>query len=320
MVYGPTVSDTRVDPLLTNILLAETNDSFVAEKILPTVGNLKDETGDIGSVGNAHLRQYASKRSVDDLGQHRITFEVSQDDSYRIDHYDLAIYLSDRKQSQAQKPFDLRVIAQRTNMDALRLEREIGLAAIMTDTAILTNQSTPANLYTDTVNSTPEVDFDTARDSVFSKTGKEANVVLMSRDVMNVLRRHPWFVAISSADQNGGAGKKALSPSAFVETLKAWYELDEVVIGRARKITSNEGQTEVKAAVWGDDVVFFHRPAAASLMAPSFGYSFQLAGKNLASKVRREPLEDKGDLLEVEWAYQDKVLNVDAAYLLKTVI
>lgn len=321
MSVFPKITSGRVDPQLTNVLLAYTNANFIADQILPTVPNLKDATGKIPQMGNSHLRVYSSKRSLWDESEHRITFDYNNDNTYSIDYFDLSSYVPDRLQEQLQSPFDARNAAQMTVMDALKLEREAALAAAMTNTAILTNNVTlsGADKYTDAT-SDPQEDFDTARDSVFSKTGREANAVLLSRGVVNALRRHPWFLEIAQSVLKGGANpSQALSVSAFVETLKAWYELDYVFIGKSIKITSQEGQTETKGVVWGDDVVFFYRPTAPSLFAPSFGYSFQLAGYTLQTRVRRHK-EDKGDIVEVLWAYQDNIIDPDAAYLIKSAI
>lgn len=318
----PKITNGRVDPQLTTVLQAYTNPAFLADQILPVVPNLKDETGKIPQMGNSHLRVYQSKRSLWDEGEHRINFTISNDDSYSIDYFDLSSYVPDRLQNQLQKPFDARNAAQFTVLDALRLEREAGLAALMTSTGTLTNNTTLSGTsqYTDQANSTPESDFDTARDSIQSKIGREANAMYMSRKVANALRRHPWFLEIAQSSIKGGVSKaNALSVNALVETLKAWYELDYVFIGSTIKISSQEGQAETKAAVWGDDVVFFYRPTAPSLFAPSFGYSFQLAGQNLQTVVRRHA-EDKGDIVEVTWAYQDNILDTNAAYLIKSAV
>ncbi|MEE8151268.1 MAG: hypothetical protein V3T43_06090 [Nitrosomonadaceae bacterium] len=316
----PKITNGRVDPQLTNVLLAFKNPSYLADQILPTVPNLKDYTGKVPEMGQSHLHQYASKRAVYDEGEHRITFTISNSKTYEIDDYDLSTYLPDRVQTQLQLPFNARNAAQFTVMEAMMLEREIGLADALSDTSVLTNQSTPANLYTDGVNSTPEVDFETARDSVHDATGLEANAILMSRKVANVLRRHPWFLEIGYRTLAGGSGKmQSLSMDAFTETLKSWFALDFVFIGKPIKITSREGQTVTKGNVWGNDVVFFVRPKAPSLFTPSMGYSFQISGKNKRTVIRRHQ-NDKGDLVEVQWAYQDKILQVEAAYLLKTVI
>lgn len=318
----PKLTNGRVDPQLTNILLAYTNDSYIAGEILPTVPNLKEESGKIPEMGQAHLRSYEAKRALWDDGEHRIEFQISNDKSYQIDYYDLSVYVPDRLQEQLQKPFNARNAAQKTVMESLMLIREKALADAMGDNAILTNYTTLSGTsqYTDKVNSNPDTDFDTARDSVQSNIGREANAMYMSRKVANALRRHPFFLEIALQSLGGGAGKpKSLSINALIETLKSWYDLDYVFIGKAINITSNEGQTVSKAAVWGDDVAFFYRPTSPSLYAPSFGYSFQLSGKNMQTRVRRHT-EDKGDVVEVLWAYQDKIIDADSAYLIEDAV
>lgn len=319
----PKIKNGHVDVMLTNILLAYTNSGYAADTILPIVPNLKKESGLIPKVGNAHLRRYHSKRTLYDEGQHRMNFTISKDDSYQIDYFDLDIYLPDRLQEQLDSPFNARKIAMMTNMEALKLDREAALAAILTDTAVLTNNDTLSggDQWSDTVNSNPDKDIDTARDSVQQSIGREANGCHFSREVANAMRRHPWFLDIAQSAIKGGVSKsKALSVNGLIETLKAWYDFEYVTIGNQIKVTSQEGQTETMGKVWNDDMVLYHRPSAPALMAPSFGYSFQLSGKNMRSTVRREPLSDKGDLIGVDWAYEDNILDVDAAYLIKSVV
>lgn len=319
----PQVTSGRIDPQLTNILLAYSNPMFLADQILPTVPNLKDEAGHIPQLGTSHLRVYTSKRSVYDESSHRIGFEVSNDAKYHIDYYDLDAYVPDRLQQQLQSPFDAQNIAQKTALDSLKLEREVGLAALMTSTAIITQNTTlsGSSKYTDGANSNPDSDFDTARDAVQNGIGREANAMYMSRKVANALRRHPFFLQIAQSSLNGGKAKgDALSVNGLIETLKAWYNLDYVFVGSQIKVTSQQGQATVtKGAVWGDDVVFFYRPTGPALMEPSFGYSFQLAGQNLRTSIRRHE-NDKGDLVRVDWAYQDKILDTNAAYLIKNAV
>jgi membrane-bound inhibitor of C-type lysozyme len=315
----------RIDPQLTNVLLAYTNAEYIADMIMPTIPNLAQEAGHIPQLGNAHLRQYSSKRSLNDTSGHRMEFSLSNDATYQIDYYDLEAYVSDRVQAQLQSPFDAKNIAQLSTYEAMKLEREIALATLMNDETILTNYvtlSTSSDKYTDGDNSDPAGDFDTARDSVHSLTGREANMIVMSREVANALRRHPWFLEIAQSSLKGGAPKVgALSMSAFVETLKSWYEgLEYVCIGKNIKITTNEGQTETKSQVWQNNVVWAYRAPSPSLMIPSFAYSFQLAGQNLVTDVRREPMAGKGDIVRVNWAYDDKILDVNSAYLIKSAI
>lgn len=318
----PKLSNGRVDPQLTNVLLAFRNQSFLAEQILPTIPGLKEESGVIPKMGNAHLRHYSTKRSLWDEGDHRINFTISNDDTYQVDYFDLSSYVPDRLQRQLQSPFNAKNAAQMTVMNALMLEREKGLATILTNTSVLTNNTTLSGTsqYTDTVNSTPEVDFDTARDSIQESTGFEANSVVMTRKVANALRRHPFFLEIAQSVMKGSVSKgSALSVDGLVSTLKAWYGLEKVLISSQINVTSKEGQTETLGNVWNNDIVWFYSPKGPSLFEPSFGYSFQLAGQNRRASVRRHT-NDKGDLVEVEWAYQDKILMPESAYLIKDAV
>jgi hypothetical protein len=199
------------------------------------------------------------------------------------------------------------------------LEREIAAATALHNTAILTNNVTLSGTskFSDYDNSTPETVIETARDTVFSATGQEANCAIMSRKVANTLKAHPFFLDL--AKRNAGLKVDNINLSQFVDLFKSFFEIENVFIGKAIKISSKEGQTETKANVWSDDLVLFNRPSAPSLMVPSFGYSFYLKGMDKRSVIRRHP-NDKGDIAEVQWAYQDMIVDANAGYLIKSAV
>jgi hypothetical protein len=316
----PKVTNGRVDQMLTNVALAYTNPNYYADLIFPVVPGLKDDSGDIPQLGNAHLRTYATKRGVYDEGEHRLAFEYSHDQKYNIEYYDLAAYVPDRIAEQSRLPFDVHNAAQFTVLEALKLEREIAAAAALTSTAIITNNqdftSTSARQYT-AGTSTPLKDISDALASVFTKTGREANTLTIERRVANALRAHAEIKAIAIAGLMGGKSKLTeLSEAGLVETLKSWFNLENVIIVKGIKVTSKEGQTETTGNTWNPDIVAFYRPAAPTIFAPSFGYSFQLAGYDKRTVVRRNK-SDKGDDVEVMWGYQDMIVDANAAYLLK---
>lgn len=317
---NPNVNSTgRTDRLVTNVLLAYTNSQFIADKIFPTVPNLVDETGLLGKLSNHHLRQYTSKRSLYDTSDHRMEFQYTQSDRYNIDFYDLEVYLPDRLQNQLQTPFDARRDSALVLQQALLLEREIAAATALNSTSILTNNVTLSGTskFSDYDNSTPESVIETARDTIFSATGQEANKCVMSRKAANTLKAHPFFLDL--AKRNAGQNVSNINLSQFVELFKSYFELEEVFIGKSIKITSKEGQTETKSNVWSDNVVLYNSPSSPSLFVPSFGYSFSIAGKNRKVNVRRHA-KDKGDIVEVENAYQDMIVDANAAYLIKSVV
>jgi hypothetical protein len=308
----PRLETGRVDKQVSSVLLAYTNKQYLAPEILPAL-TVKEESGLIGTIANEHLRIFDSRRSVYDEGQHRMEFKYSNDKSYRIEYYDLSAYVPDRIQNQVQSPFEARRDASFSTAQAMMLERENALAAAMTSTAVLTQNVTLAGTdkFSDYLNSTPEDVFEDARSTIQTAIGREANAILMSRGVFNTLKRHPFFLEMVK-------GIRSISGSVLKELIKDFFEVEYVFVSSNVKITSNEGQTETKSAVWGNDVVFFYRPPTPSLFEPSLGYQFTI-GENMRAVVRRHG-EDKGDIVENQWAYQDKILMTDAAYLIKDAI
>jgi hypothetical protein len=312
----PTVKTGRVDKVVTNILLAHKNNEFIVDKILPVVPGLKDDSGIIPELENSGLRIYSSRRALYDEGQHRIEFKYLLDREYKIEYHDLESYLPDRLVEQAEKPFMPRRDAAFILDQALMLERERGLAQALTSVSIITNNITLSGTdqWNDYDNSHPESDIEVARDSVFNNTNMEANTAVMSRRVMNVLKFHPFFLDL--AKRNAGGSVKNITTDQFIDLFKAQFGIENVFIGKARYISSMEGQTKTMANVWNNDLVLMYVPSSPTLMSPSFGYSFQLAGQNKRVTTRRHE-NDKGDLVREDYAYQDLILMAEGAYLIK---
>mgnify|MGYP000022198100 FL=1 len=312
---NPQTRLSRVDQLLTNVSLAYVNQNYIADEVLPIVPNLKNDSGLIGSYSNDHLRIYSAKRSLYDVSQKRIEWKYQQDDRYDIDYFDLETFLPDRLVEQTELPFNARRDAMLVVMESLKVERERSLAAIMSDTSILTQNSTLSGTsqWSDYANSEPEVDIRNARTAVFNATGMEANCIQMSRATLEVLKLHPFFL-------NQVRGVRLPSEDDVISILKSFFGFTKVLIGRAKYVSSKEGQTDVMADVWGKDLVIYYAPQTPSLMQKSFGYSFQLAGRNWTVRTRREPDSDEGELIKVQHARDDKILVPTAAYLYKSVV
>lgn len=309
----PTISQGRVDVPLSNVLQAYTNDNFIAPLILPTVP-VKFESGKIGALENNHLRVYSSKRSLYDESEHRMEFKYTMDDSYQIEYYDREIYLPDRLQQNTEVPFNSKRDAGFSVMQALMLEREDALATALHSTAVLTQNTTLSGTsqFSDFANSNPDTVIETGRTAVHDAIGREANSMVIGRQVFNTLKRHPFFLEMVK-------GISVLDGNKLTQLIKDFFELDNVYVASGIKVTSNEGQSETKAKVWNNDIVLFYKPAQASMYEPSFGYQFTLAGQNVRADVRRHTL-DLGDIVRAFTAYQDKILDTNAGYLIKDAV
>lgn len=309
----PKLSTSRVDTINTRVLQAYTNDEFVADKVLPVLP-VTEESGKLAGIGNEHLRVYTSKRSLNDEGQHRMEFSYTSDDTYAIDYYDLEIYAAQRLQDQVQSPFDVRRDAGIVLRQALMLEREMALATALASTSIMSNNATLSGTaqWNDFNNSDPAANIETGRDSVQSKCGKEANSAIIPRSVLNKLKYHPLIT-------NYYKGISTISGSMVLAAVRDLFEIENIFVPKPIYVSSKEGQTETKASVWGKHVVLFYKPAAPSLFQPSFGYQIKLQGQDMRLSYRRSE-NDTGDMIKLETAYQDKILDTNCGYLIKNVI
>ena len=309
----PTISSGRVDVPLTNVLQAYTNQDFIASLILPSIP-VQYESGKIGALENNHLRVYSSKRSLFDESEHRMEFKYTMDDSYQIEFYDREVYLPDRLKDNSVAPFDARRDAGFSVLQALMLERENALATALHDTAVITQYITLSGTsqFDDFANSNPDTVIETGRNAIFNATGREANSMVIGREVFNTLKRHPFFLEMVK-------GISVLDGPKLVQLIKDFFELENVYVSKGIKITSNEGQTETKAKVWNNDINLFYKPRTASLFEPSFGYQLVKSGGNLRTDVRRH-VNDLGDIVRVFDAYQDKILDTNCAYLIKDAV
>jgi len=311
----PRLSTGRLDKQVTSILKIYKNDDFIADKILPSFV-VTAEAGRIPSMGNSHLRLYDNRRALWDESSHRMDFTYSNSDAYQIEYYDVDVYMPDRLQKQIEAPFNVRRDAGIVGMQNLMLEREALLAAAFTSTSVLTKYVTltGTDQYADP-SSTPLLDMETGRTSVYSLTGKEVNAIMIGRKVFNTLKDHPDF-----ANKVRSSGER-LSASGLKSMIADYLEIpvENIFIGKSIKITSAEGQTETKSIVWGNDIVLFRKAVDSAIYEPSVGYSFKLAGDNIRSSTRRHAT-DKGDLQCTEFAYDDVINDVNAAYLIKDAV
>lgn len=305
----PQLSFGRVDKQLTNLSLMPTESGeFIHDMILPVIPNLKDESGIIPKYGKAHLKSYSCKRDLWDESEHRIKWELDAPDRYDIEYFDIEDYIPDRLKNQFQAPID----AYRDSLLSLETIKnetvEQSLADVMSDTTIMTNSSTPTTKWNAT-SSTPLKDMEIALESVRKKIGRRPNKCVIAANTLSALTYNDEIKGLVSGIRT------VMTQQQVIDVLKTQLGLDQVLVGSAVKNTAKDGQTDVIADIWDEVVVFYYAPNQASLKTSSFGYRFELTGQN-ARVTRRPNLGDTGEMQRLEWAYQDKILNVDASYLL----
>lgn len=305
------VNDVRRDRFLENVLIANKNESFLADSLFTSKVVSKD-TGEIGGISDDHLRIYESERSLYDRSRHEMEFEYTNPADYKIGYHDLSIYVPKRLQEQAENPFMPRRDAGIVALNALRLRRENDLAAQLTSTSVLTQNTTlsGSSQFQDAA-SQPETVIQNAMDTIQAAIGAEANSILLGRKVFMTLKRHPFFLSMIS-------GLSVLSEEKLTMMLKDHFGFENVFVGRSIKVTSKAGQTVTKGAVWNNDVVVFRKGSGD--FDQTLGFNLGLSGYQMKTVVYEDPIARKGDFVEVENAWQDKVVSTPAGFLIKDAV
>lgn len=164
--------------------------------------------------------------------------------------------------------------------------------------------------------SDPIGDVDTAKEACFI----EPNTIVMGAQVWNVLKRHPQIL-----DHVKGGASTTDPALVRPEMVADLFEVDQVLIGKAKYNTSNKGATASYSYVWGKDVVVAYIEPQVALDGVSAWKTFrwrQLSTDQVyqVRTYRDESLGGGGEWIEVETALDEVAVCTDVAYLIDTVI
>lgn len=303
-----------VDKLLTNVSTAYIPEGYISEQFLPFIG-VKQKTGLLGKYGQQHLILVNSV--VGGRGKFRRVETIVRDsDAYSLKGHGLEGLVSEDDYDNVELPFDAEKDETIGLTSVLWLEKEKGLADVLTDTAIMTQNDTlvGADQYSDYVNSDPIGDFATARGTTEAGCGIPPNIVGMPWGVWNVLRFHPAML--------DALGFKYATPGGLsLEQLAVAMGVEKVLISMAKYNSAKENQTAVLAPCWGKHIVFAVSPAQAAKYQVSLGYRLGQLGQQ-PRKVFKEPeFNPPGSTkILVKDVYQHFLSNVKAGYLIKNAI
>lgn len=300
-----------VDKLLTNVSQMYIPEGYISEMVLPVVES-KQKTGKLGKYGKDHLRIEHSLAGG--RGQYRrVEPIVRSSDSYSIESHGLEGMVTEDDYANVEQPFDAENDEVTGLSSLIWLNKEYALASTLTSTAIVTQNTTLVGTqqFSDYSNSDPIGVFKTARLAVYNGCGLPPNCALMSWEVANTLAYSPQILdALGFAYNRAGQLSEA-------ELAKA-MGIEKLLIAKAKYNSAKEGQTDVLASVWSDDIVFFYAPQKAGKYQTSLGYRVALSGqtqKRVFKYAINNPPNATGILCDD--SYDFVITNVAAGYLIK---
>lgn len=301
--------DVVVDPALSNVSIKYTNDTFIADLVLPMV-KVGKQTGKYYVYDKANLRIDKTQRSAGSAAN-EIDFGVAPSGTFSCDDHALKGFVADEIQDQADAALNPLIDETETVTEKLLLDRENNAATLLTSTANLTNNVTLSGTaqWSDYANSDPIGDVRTARTTVHQNTFKKPNTLIMGKQVWDMLAEHPQIIERIKYSQLGVVTK---------ELIARIFQVENIVVGEAGSNTAAEGQADSLSYIWGKHAIVAYISPVVRLKMLTLGVTFTYS-QRIVKRWRDEDRE--GTYVRVgNDNYVQKIVAAAAGYLLKNVI
>lgn len=313
---SPGFSAQHIDAVLSNISVAymQTQETFIASRVFPRIPVEKASAQYFKYNQEDWLRDEAAKRA--DATESVGSGYTLATDTYNCEVYAIHKDVGDQAVANATSP--LEPVRDATNFVASRLllRQEVDFAGKYFKAGVWANDftgvaSAPTGnqfiQWSNYTNSTPLVDVDVWKESIVSKTGFEANVMVLGRAVFNALKNHPTVI-----DRIKYTGRDIPT----TELLASLFGVDRVLVASSLVNTAKEGQAKSVSYNFGKGVLLTHSAPTPGLLTPSAGYTFVWNGVSDGAGLsvgtvsfRMEELRARR--IESQMAWDNKVVAAD---------
>lgn len=312
----PTLQDVHVDAALTDFSLAyfQNPSNFIAPRVFPILGvpNKSDKYHIYDKAATA--RSEATSRAPNTESPVR-TYTLSQD-TYNCDVKSVAVDVSEQIRANADPVLDPEEDAARVAIDDIRIRMEQDFATAAFSTGIWATESTAT---WNTSTGDPIGDLQTAKLTVLQNTGMDPNTLVLGAD--------SWYSGLWTSTAITGRlpdnAPRIVTPQ-FIGNL---FGFDNVYIAKSIRNTAQEDST-------GDPTMSFNLAdhALVAYVDPNPGPRTATAGRTFiwtgligaAEGIRTKrydmPWKDAYPRVEVDTAYDFKVVGTDLGYLIKDTV
>lgn len=302
-------SDVYVDPALSNVSVRYSNDTFIADLVLPIL-KVSKMTGKYYVYDKSNLRVDNTKRALG-APSNEVDYGVDPTGTFITSDHALKGFIPDQIQDQADAALNPLIDETETITEKMMLDREVGAANLLTSTSTMTQNVTLSSTaqWSDYTNSDPIGDVRTARTTVHSNTFKKPNTLIMGKQVFDMLIEHPQIIERIKYSQLGVVS---------AELLARVFQVEKILVGEAGQNTAHEGQTDALSYIWGKSAIVAFISPQIKLKNLTLGYTFTY-GLRTVKRWRDEDRE--GTYVRVgNDNYQQAIVAVNAGYLIATAI
>jgi len=311
----PGYNDMHVNALLTQMSIGYVNEIYIAEQIFPQVLVVKRS-----DIIPKYDKSYWFRDEVQELAPMQPApvsgYEVDTSETYFCKEYGLAHPLADQMLSNTDDPFDPNRDGMEWLMDKMSMAKERYFVSNFWKTSVWGADKAGGSDFTkwDTYGtSTPVVNLRDWKRSIRHLIARNPTTLVLGDHTFDVLSDHP--VILDRVKYGASQQNPAVVTTNLIAQLLG---LSKVLVGTSIYTASVEGTAEASVtytANWGDHGLLLYQPNAPSLFRPAAGYNFlwkTAFGGPQYFRKRREPLSDKGWLLEIYSFWNMKVTASDA--------
>lgn len=314
----PTNADVHNDQLLTNISIAYTNPAYIADQVFPVV-MVNKQSGLVPKYDQSHWFRDSAQLRAPGTRSRRGGFTVTKTDTYYCPRYSFGFEIPDELRDNADEPFNMDRDATNFVTEKAMLRREVAFAtdffAASKGWTDLTG-GTDFPKWSDYAASSPLLDVEGIKDNMEAAIGREPTKMVMGKQVWVQLKWHPDLIDTIKYTQRG---------QMTTELMASLFEIGQILVGRAIRVTSVEGLAEASATylrVWGKKALFLYVPPAPSLMAPAAGYTFTWArvpnAQQYIKRMRDE--ESEIDIVESNSYFDQSQTAAKAGTMVDTIV
>lgn len=303
-----TIRDVVVDPVLSDVSVQYSNESYVAEVLMPVVP-VKKQQGIYYIYDKANFRRNNTDRAAGSKAN-EVEYGMSTSNFFCQDHA-LKEKVAWEVMDQADAALDPEIDATESVTQMLLVDKEIALATLMANTAVITQNTTLSGTsqWSDYSNSNPISDIRTAIKVVQKAIGRRPNTLVLSQTTYDTLIDHPDVV--ERIKYTIGAGV------VDADILARLFKIKNVVIASALYNTATEGQADSLDYIWGKHAWVCYINEGKRLKEPTFGYTFTYKNRS----VKKWDDEDaEARYIRAHDNYVQSLVAAAAVYLIKNAV
>lgn len=304
-----------VDRALTNLTQAYSNDNndFIAEKVFPVV-SVDKPTGKYWVYNKNNLIIPSSTLRTGRSETKEASFGKTLSNYGPLSEHALKDFISKDELTQTDAPLNVETDVVNFLNEKMALAEEADLAATLSDTAIITNNTTLSGTsqWSDKANSNPFNDIKTAVLAMRADALKLPNAVIFSFESWLECVDHPDFLDRIKWSRTG-----VMTEADFIQ-LFAPYGITQVHIGKVQKNTAVEGQTATIGSVWGKHIWVAYITPTPGLRQVNGGYTLRLPQEKYVD--RWEVADPKGSFIRNNDYYDQMLFDDSCFYLIKNAV